>query len=285
MKRERERRFSLLGATRAAVLVLGISAVTALVAPAAARAADDVDKQVRAGIQLRQQGRDREALETFQRAAAIQRQPRVVAQIGLAEQALGLWAAAAEHVEEALAAGDDEWIKKNRRSLEQAFDIIKGQVGRLELWGSPEQAEVLVNGRNLGKLGDAKRIWLMPEQSQLVVRADGFVELSRTIQVGAGDFKREHVELRAVSLNAVAPAAQTGGGAAAPPREADATLREKPAAPPESDDAAVPLTHKWWFWTLLGVAAVGAGVGAAVALSSGGGACDGVSGPCTVYKP
>jgi hypothetical protein len=250
-------------------LGLVATVVVALVAPRLV-AAEDLDSLVRTGVQLRHQGRDREALETFQRAAAIKRQPRVVAQIGLAEQALGLWPAAAEHVEEALAAAGDDWIGKNRRSLEQTFEVIKAQVGRVEVWGSPPDAEVLVDGRRLGRLADSKSAWVGAEPAQLTVRAPGFAELVRTVQVRAGEFKREHVELRPLSL---APLA----AAVVPPPPI--------TPPPPGEPEHVPVPRRWWFWTALAAVAVGAGVATAVALSSGGGACDGVKGPCTVYKP
>jgi len=262
------------------VLVLAVAG--ALLAVTGQASAEDVERLLRAGVKLRQQGRDREALATFQRAGDIQRLPRVVAQIGLAEQALGLWPAAAEHVEEALAATDDEWIRKNRRALERAFENIKAQVGRLEVWGSPDGAEVLVDGRSLGRLPDVKPLWVGVDPVRVTVRADGFTKVVRTVAVPAGDLRREHFRLRSLSLAAPATASAADAGPAV-------GVRRRPVmeAPTQDRDAeSAPVTRRWWFWTAIAVVVVGAGVAAGVALSSrAGGVCDGVKGPCTVYSP
>jgi tetratricopeptide (TPR) repeat protein len=263
------------------VLVLAVAG--ALLAAAGQANAEDVQRLLRAGVKLRQQGRDREALATFQRAGEIQRLPRVVAQIGLAEQALGLWPAAAEHVEEALAATSDEWIQKNRRALEQAFENIKGQVGRLEVWGSPDGAEVLVDGRSLGRLPGVKPLWVGVDPVRVTVRAGGFTKAVRTVAVPAGDLRREHFALRSLSL--AAPAA-TAVAADAGPAEG---VRRRPvmeASTGDHDAEPASVTRRWWFWTAIAVVVVGTGVAVGVALSSrGGGLCDGVKGPCTVYAP
>src|SRR5580704_12825575 len=62
------------------------------------------------GIALREQGRDREALELFVRAAALAASPRATAQIGLAQQALGHWVEAEAGLRTALEQGTDPWI-------------------------------------------------------------------------------------------------------------------------------------------------------------------------------
>jgi hypothetical protein len=243
--------------------------------------AEDVESLLREGVRQRQQGRDREALATFQRAGAIQRLPRVVAQIGFAEQAMGLWPAAAEHVEEALAATGDEWIQKNRRTLEQSFERIRTQVGRLEVWGSPDGAEVLLDGRSVGHLPDIKPLWVGVDPARLIVRAPGFAEVVRLVEVRAGDLRREHIELRLLSL--AAPVGVAAGGASAV-----GGVVTKPAVVVPSEGhapAQVPMTRRWWFWTAIAAIVVGAGVAVGVTLSRGVGACDGIKRPCTVYPP
>src|SRR6185295_19111982 len=79
------------GAARVWVVAAGL-AVMAATAPVAAAGSDahaDAEALLQHGVELRRQGRDREALEEFQHAAAIKRTPRAVAQIGMAEVALG----------------------------------------------------------------------------------------------------------------------------------------------------------------------------------------------------
>jgi Flp pilus assembly protein TadD len=116
-------------------------------------AAEDSDAIVSHGVELRREGRDREALEEFERAAKISRTPRVVAQIGTAEVAMGMWPGAEDHLREALGQGGDPWIRKNRVLLERTLATVGTHLGSIEIWGTPSGAEVVVNGT----LGAARR--------------------------------------------------------------------------------------------------------------------------------
>lgn len=80
------------------------------VAPVRAQSAETLIDE---GVQLREQGRDAGALERFQRAYAESRSARALAQVALAEQALGRWVDANAHLTEALAMGG-EWIETHR---------------------------------------------------------------------------------------------------------------------------------------------------------------------------
>jgi hypothetical protein len=60
--------------------------------------ADEAEDLVRKGVDLRREGRDQNALETFRKANQLASTPRTVAQMGLAEQALGRWTDAFERV-------------------------------------------------------------------------------------------------------------------------------------------------------------------------------------------
>src|SRR5262245_3460612 len=66
------------------------------------------------GVELRRRGKDAEALEKFQQAHQISGSPRAKAQMGFAEQALGRWVPAYEHLQASLQATADPWIGKNR---------------------------------------------------------------------------------------------------------------------------------------------------------------------------
>lgn len=93
------------------------------VAPAAAQ--EDADSLIHRGVEMRRQGHDAEALDTFTRALAIQASPRALAQVALAEQALGQWVAAESRLVAALANEDDPWIAGNREPLEAALATIR----------------------------------------------------------------------------------------------------------------------------------------------------------------
>ncbi|MBK8695071.1 MAG: hypothetical protein IPN17_23025 [Deltaproteobacteria bacterium] len=72
---------------------------------------------MRAGVELRRAHRDEEALAHFTRAYGQTRSPVAQAQMGLAEQALGRWVEAEEHVRRSLEAATDPWILRNREAL------------------------------------------------------------------------------------------------------------------------------------------------------------------------
>jgi tetratricopeptide (TPR) repeat protein len=237
--------------------------------------AEDVEALVKKGVELRRQGRDRDALAEFQRALAIERQPRIVSQIGLAEQALGDWVSAATHLETALATADDAWIKKNRAILEQALQAVENHLGRVDVWGEPAGAEVLLDGAPVGTLPLAHPVRVTESQITLTVRAQGYTEIVRVLRIPLGDLVREHVALRPLAATegkprlpvAAAPAeagAATGAATQAPLK---VTVAQK-AAPTEQKDqqpsssSSPSVFHRWWFWTLVGAVAVGAGTGA-----------------------
>lgn len=232
-------------------------AASLVVAAGVAHAQESVDALVKKGVELRRQMRDREALAEFQKALAISRTPKVLAQVALAEQAIGLWVKAEVDLEEAMAAKPaDRWIEKNRGQLQEALQTIKAHLGSVEIWGSPDGAEVSINGELKGTLPLPHPVRSSDEQVTLVVRAKGFFEVSRTVNVSPGTVAREHVELRPMTAPPVAAATATETAQPA------ADLTAHPAAPSGGDAGSTPLYDRWWFWTAVGVVAVGAGAGA-----------------------
>jgi hypothetical protein len=238
------------GALAAAVLVT-------LAAAAPAAQAGDVDTLIRQGVALRRQGKDREALEVFERAAQIRRTPRAAAQIGLTEQALGLWVKAEEHIKEATAATDDAWIRKNRATLDGSLATIQERLATIEVWGErPAGAEVLINGELAGTLPATGNIRVAIGTVTLTVRADGHVESTRTLELKKGDSVREHVTLEAVPR----PRPRRRLALQSPADAADATVVQQPVeAQPQAPVAEErpPVYGRWWFWTIVGAAVIG----------------------------
>src|SRR3954466_7836710 len=109
-------------AARAGLLAASIAHATV----AHAQADEDA---IRAGVELRKEQRDAEALDAFRKAFAIKATPRAQAQIALAEQALGRWLEADRDIEAALSATEDPWVVKNRGYLEDARATIAHHVG------------------------------------------------------------------------------------------------------------------------------------------------------------
>jgi hypothetical protein len=162
-----------------------------------AQAQEDVMSVVEHGVELRRQGRDADALAEFKRALAIQKSPRVQAQVALAEQALGLWVQAEQDLLSIIGHGSegDPWIRKNLATLSKALGVIQSHLGSLDLWGSPEGAEVYVDRKPVGKLPLEKPVRVAGGTMLLTARAEGYIETTRTVTVPGGGTAREHVEL------------------------------------------------------------------------------------------
>jgi hypothetical protein len=237
---------------------VAVVTVVVLVSPIAL--ADDVDALVKHGIELRKKGQDREALAEFQKALAIQSSPKVLAQVGLAEYALGLWVSADEHLADALKQDTDPWIKRNKAALTEAAAGVAGRLSTVEVWGDPAGADVTINGKVVGKLPSPPAARVVAGPVSVVVRAAGYQELTRTLQAGPGELVRENVQM--VAIPAPVPHLTS-----APEPTRGPVVDPRPLDPGEKP---VGLTHKWWFWTIVGAAVVG-GVVAAVALSRSGG--------------
>jgi tetratricopeptide (TPR) repeat protein len=237
---------------------LGCLAIVALVwgigGPALAGESDDLVKQ---GIDERRKGHDREALELFTRAHAIDGGVRSLAQIGLAEQALGMWPEAETHLRQALEHADDPWIKKNLAALRKSAEVVASHVGSLEVWGTPAGAEILVNGSPVGVFPLAQPLRVSSGTQSLTVRAAGYVELARAVEVAAGGVTRERFELPrkpSASLAAVAPPASAGP-----------TLAPLIRSPASGNNGESPsIARRWWFWTAVAAVVVASGVTAFV---------------------
>jgi tetratricopeptide (TPR) repeat protein len=237
--------------------------------------AEDANSLLRRGIELRKQGKDREALEVFERAVQIEKTPRALAQLGLSEQALGSWPKAEEHIQAALQDKDDPWIKKNRAALENSLQTVEGRLGSLEVWGEPEGAEVQLNGHPVGTLPTTGRVRVETGQVTITVRAKGFIDMTRTIEVARGDELRESVALVAERRPEAAPRAGMLA-LAAPPDSTDAPralVSQSADAAPETTPSR-PIYARWWFWTAIVVVAGGAATAAVLLTRHHSSGCD-----------
>ncbi len=148
------------------------------------------------GVQLRKAGADREALAAFERARALEDSAEVLAQIALAEQALGRWVEAEEHLARALnLPGEDAWISKHRPSLETALREVQARLGMLEVSCNVAGAELRLDGRALGHTPLAQPVRLMAGESVIQISAPGYFEVTRLVQVDAGNLSRVEVVL------------------------------------------------------------------------------------------
>jgi len=169
----------------------------------------DDDATIRRGLELRRQGKDQEALEEFQSAYAQNKKTRAIAQVGLAEQALGRWPEAEAHVTQALEDVTEPWIRRNRGTLENALREIQRHLGSLEVIG-PSGALVLVNEQVVGTLPLGRPVRVPIGVLNVEVRKGGFLPSTRPVSISAGVLTRESIGLQRTPASAVlqAPSAR-----------------------------------------------------------------------------
>jgi hypothetical protein len=231
----------------------------ALVGGAAARAwCADPQALVERGLELRRTHRDAEALKLFQEAYEIERTPRILIQIGLAQQALGRWGPADRHLRQSLESIDDPWIRKNRATIEASLKAIKRHIAHLDVTGTPVGAEVRVDGELVGRLPLDKPIAVAAGDVAIELRASGYLSIVRATTVPVGTLVRESFDLQSTSPAVepersalsrspatsdpsprVAAAGASGGGDAAAigAERGAAAAPGSPASPPRSLDS------------------------------------------------
>jgi hypothetical protein len=172
---------------------------------AAVARADDADALIKRGVELRRAGKDEAALEQFRRAYDVTPSPRALAQMGLAEQALGRWVDGEAHLVKALEAAQDPWIGKYRETLQSSRGEIARHLGWLLVTGGPSGAQLRLDGRLAGTLPLDRPLRLPAATITLDAIADGHVLATRTVTVQPGETANE--DLRPPAASATAPPA------------------------------------------------------------------------------
>jgi hypothetical protein len=234
--------------------VVSASAGRALAAPENPEA----EALINRGIDLREHGKDDEALAVFKQALAKSPSPRARAQVALAEQALGLWTAAESDLLLCLAAADDPWITKNRGALEGALAVVRRHLGSLEVRGT-EGAEVLLDGVRLGTLPAAAPFRVEAGRRTLELRAKGFHPTARNVEIGAGTVTRETVTLVALPADASGEASASGEREARTPRASGGAGRESGAPPAADSDPGKSQRILGWAFAATGGALLATG--------------------------
>jgi hypothetical protein len=200
-----------------------------LAVPTRALAADEADRLIKEGLDLRRAGDDQSAYKLFVQAYGEGHTPRAAAQLGFCEQALGRWADAETHLSEGLRAlSSDPWIRKSRAPIEQSLSTVKKQIARIEVVGEPAGAEVLINGAPAGKLPLDTLARVAGGVIEVELRKAGYTRASKILRVEGGQYQK--VVIRAEREPETAAAAAERSRAEAAERQLLA-----PPAPPEDD--------------------------------------------------
>jgi len=166
---------------------------------------------IEGGVKLREEGRDQDALREFKKAYDMSKSARALAQMAIAEQALGQWVAADRDLHAALVTKGDPWIDLHRATLNDALATIGRRLGTLEVIGGVNGAELYIDGLKVGVLPLKEPIRLLVGTPTLEVRAQGYYTVSRAIAISPGVFTRESVELATRPHNSDGSVAPDGG--------------------------------------------------------------------------
>jgi hypothetical protein len=232
-------------------VAIAVALIVAAV-PVGARAQDTDDALTKRALQLRREGRDAEALDLFRRAYGAAPTPRNLAQIALAEQALGRWIDAERDLVQALASADDAWIGRTRATLERSLAAIREHLGSLDVTGGVPGAEVWVNGAQVGTLPLRAPLRVEAGSVVLEVRASGYTSVRRVTSVEPGGTAREPITL--VPITAPTP---TPEPPVKPPPSAVPPAQPAPVTPPAPDR-----TLRVASFVAFGAGALGIGAGA-----------------------
>lgn len=177
---------------------------------AVAVAAPEVSAQalVDQGLELRRAREDSAALATFERAYQIRQSPMILAQIALAEQALGRFVAAEAHLL-ASTSSSDPWIEQRRPALETALRAIQSRLGWLEVSTNVSEAELWLDGEPRRLSSSPFRV--SAGAHSLVLRSPSGETRRRTVELQGGERHVYQLELPA------APPAPPAPRSTAPP--------------------------------------------------------------------
>jgi hypothetical protein len=203
---------------RRKILLAVFSAMVTAVGAADAQPQPGDDARYAEGAALRGQHRDAEALALYQELHARTQSPRALAQVALAEGALGRWIDAEAHLATALAATADPWVTRNRAALTASLVTVRAHTGTLVVACDAPGAAVWVDGRRVGAVGDELRV--LAGTVNFEVRAEGRAPVARVATVPARGVAREEVWLPAPTRTAAAtPVARAAPIETAPHRE------------------------------------------------------------------
>jgi hypothetical protein len=163
---------------------------------------------MQAGIALRREGRDREALDLFEQAYALAPTPRALAQVSLARQAIGDWVSAERGLAEALRSDADRWIVAYREVLERALATVRAHLGWLVVESNVPTGRLVVNGASDPEIHLAERSRVVAGAIDLDLQAEGYAPAHRAVQVAPEAEVRVAIDLDALPARA-APGASS----------------------------------------------------------------------------
>jgi hypothetical protein len=153
-------------------------------------------------------------------------------------------------------------VAKNRATLDETLGTIQAHLGRVEVLGDPEGAEVWVGGRAVGKLPLSEPVRVSAGEVDVELRAPGYVSAQRTLTIIGGQYQRLvlHLSKEASAEPSVASTKPTPNeGAAAASGTTPVLTTTAPAEEPSQLRTAIK-------WSAAGMAGLGLAVGVTFAI-------------------
>ncbi len=243
---------------------LGLATLSRAQAPAGSEPAEYRPLMKEAVEELRT-GHFEEAYQLFMEAHGIWAGAPTARALGMTCFEMGRYVQAGRWFEQALGAGRRALQGDKRVEVEQALKRAKRYVVSLRVQTTPVDAEVRIDGAVVQR-DEAGALRLDPGSYQLEVRAEGHERYAVSVKVGAGHPTELEIALVAAPEQPTAPVVSaapvpTVPAAAVPGAAVPAGVDTGPGPlqlPPAVEP--VPVYKRWWLWTGVGVAVVGAGV-------------------------
>ena len=222
---------------------------------------EDPDGLLRQGVELRKTGHDAEALDVFKRAYALQPMARQRAQIGLAEQALGVWVRAEEDLMAAGGERDDGWLIRNAAALDDALETVRVHLAAVQIQTNVAGAQLWIDGLPRGSLPLLKPLRVVAGKQTIEVRAAGYEPVIQSVQMPPGSEFDETISLHPVEPSMVPAQVEV-------PTAPMLGLRTPPRRSSPSDASADLKQTLAWAFLGGGLAVVAAGAALQVAAAT-----------------
>ena len=238
--------------------------IVMLHAPFAA-AADDHETLIRRGVELRKQGKDEAALVYLQQAYDMAHTPRSAAQLGLCLSAVQRPLDAEARLNEALISTTDPWVNKQRKTLEEALQVVRSELATISFAAPSETWSVEVNGESRAAPNEAFSIYVAPGPVSVRVSAVGFEPYVVQRPVAKGETLNVNPTLKPATKPDLRADLLQGRPTEEPSRSGASLDLADRAGQANGEDK--PFYRRGWFWVAAGVVAAAA-VATAIVLTS-----------------
>ena len=198
-------------------------------------AAQKADALFSKGKALYAGGKTREAHEALSAAWASKKSYDIAANLGSVELTLAMYRDAAEHFAYALRTFPATGNKKQLAATKQLFDQARAHVGGLTIKVSIEGAEVLVDGKSIGRSPIPDEVFVNPGERTIEAKLNGYEPARLSAKLMSGGSQGITLSLVPTAPPPVASASAspvptvTAIASAAPPPSASSTAPVPPA--------------------------------------------------------